>query len=932
MNTKILKSILFLIVILSLPFSDSHAGLANSATFIAPKLTPSWRTGIISDMAGINGFALADLNGDGANQLASCSNGYAYILSATGNGTYDTTWYSEFINCIRITSGDSDSDGSHELYIATSDGKVLVINSINHQMVGEFSLPSNLAAKIITIADVDDDGSKEIVVLRSDTLLIYNSLTYELEWRADGWGGYEVEIGDIDNDLLTEIVIMGDICRVIDSIQQIQEWSCTRDGEAQVELGDIDGDNQLEMVFFTNQGKFYAMEGETQAIIWENTNASNTSIMEVADVNLDGLSEIILAKDFFQEIIGYKGTDGEEIWNIANPLSGTTSVVVGDIDEDGTNEIIWGSGKLLVSKRALFFGDWVTQTIEWSSIDLDGPLYVAAGDIDNDEKSEIVTASYSTNMNYSGGAIHVYDGSSYAMEWSYVVSEWSYDISHLALSQLDGDQALEILIGGSDSNETRIQSFDGVSKEIEWRSENLGWFKPPALVVKNIDTDDLDEIIVGLNDSRVLVFNGALGELQWESSVLQGSILDIAVGDIDENQIDDIAILTNQNLYVYETGAWTQWHFQPMNNGKQIAIAEADYKNPGELLVLRTAEVGMVLEGMQSNNFSVVWNHYISNVEVKDLSVLDVDQDGVLEYLVMGKDLAVGGEKSFLGIGSRDHQPTWEYEADASLGNIYGVALGDINSDTQPELLLGTNRLVQANEIEVLDIYQTHLPITLRNSCFMPPIFLDDFTNPDSGWPILDTLTTRYYYKFGGYHIDVLPANWIAGARPGIQATDFSVAVDLHNYASSEDDFSGIAFGIAQDWSTFYLFAINWHGAYILYRFDPTSAAILAQGYSHALNTYDLRNHIKVVRNGNMIDTYANNQLLASVSDGTYTGSRYLGLVAITGNEEYYPTNFYNFSVYPPNCSAMNSPIILEDQNQFPTEQDTFGREFFPGR
>ena len=45
---------------------------------------------------------------------------------------------------------------------------------------------------------------------------------------------------------------------------------------------------------------------------------------------------------------------------------------------------------------ALFVGDWVSETVEWSSDRLGGPLYVAAGDVDDDGQMEIVLASRST--------------------------------------------------------------------------------------------------------------------------------------------------------------------------------------------------------------------------------------------------------------------------------------------------------------------------------------------------------------------------------------------------------------------------------------------------------------------------------------------------------------------------------------------------------
>lgn len=932
MQKKFLVIFLIVTVVFTSLFSDSQAS-ALAKRYTAPKIIQSWRTGITSDSAGSSGYALADFNMDGVNELASCNEGYAFVLVATSDGSYEPSWYSDFIGCKLINSGDRNQDGIHELYVTTSAGEILVFDCDDYQLIATLKLPSTLEVIAHMVMDVENDGAQEIILIRSDALYIYDANTFELEWQANGWGGYDFAVGNIDSEPEPEIVIMGDLIYILDLATRSEEWKIERGWfPVRIELGELDGDDNLELIFLGTEPKIAAMDGETKTYLWQVSDIGSIDSVKVADLNQDGISEIVVNDSFFEKIRGYRGSDGMQLWEITNPEKIAKSLAIGDIDNDGKDEIIWGTNGGIWSGRVLFIGDWSTQTIEWSSRDLDGPLYVAADDINNDGNAEIIIASISTKMGYEGGAIKVYDGKSYQLKWSVYPEVMASKTTHMKTGQFDNDPAKEILLGVDQWNETGIQTFDGSSKKLEWQSGKLGSGPAPALVVKNIDHDELDEIFIGLNDYSVMVYNGTSDGIEWYSNILDSAIKDLSIGDLDGNSVDDLAILTAKSVYIFETGTWTQLLYQPISGGKQVAIANADQQSAGELLIIKGDAPNIILEGRQYPSFSIARTHFIGNVDVKDLVMLDIDNDDVLEYIVMGKDLKIGGEKSFLGIGARDHQSTWEYQANAYWGTIYTIASYDIDDDAQSEFLFSGRNLVQANEIATTDMYQTHLPITFRNNCFMPPMFLDDFSNPDSGWPILDTLTTHYYYQNGGYHILVHPANWMAGARPGIQATDFSVAVDLHNYASSENDFSGIAFGIAQDWSTFYLFAINWRGAYILYRFDPSSAAILAQGYSHALYTYDIRNHIKVVRNGNMIEAYTNNQLVASVSDGTYTGSRYLGLVAMTGDEEYYKTNFYNFSVYPPNCSGMNSPIILRDQNQFPTEQNTFGKELFPRR
>jgi len=70
-------------------------------------------------------------------------------------------------------------------------------------------LPSSLLANDIEVGDVNGDGNQEIVLVRSDATLVYDAITYNLEWQATGLGGRQVAIGNIDNDPLLEIVVNG---------------------------------------------------------------------------------------------------------------------------------------------------------------------------------------------------------------------------------------------------------------------------------------------------------------------------------------------------------------------------------------------------------------------------------------------------------------------------------------------------------------------------------------------------------------------------------------------------------------------------------------------------------------------------------------------------------------------------------------------------
>ena len=55
-------------------------------------------------------------------------------------------------------------------------------------------------------------------------------------------------------------------------------------------------------------------------------------------------------------------------------------------------------------------------------------------------------------------------------EWNQTLTDYFRPINHLLVGQLDGDPALEILVGGQKWYDTRLQVFDGITHTREWET------------------------------------------------------------------------------------------------------------------------------------------------------------------------------------------------------------------------------------------------------------------------------------------------------------------------------------------------------------------------------------------------------------------------------------------------------------------------------
>jgi hypothetical protein len=175
--------------------------------------------------------------------------------------------------------------------------------------------------------------------------------------------------------------------------------------------------------------------------------------------------------------------------------------------------------------------------------------------------------------------------------------------------------------------------------------------------------------------------------------------------------------------------------------------------------------------------------------------------------------------------------------------------------------------------------------------------YLDDFSNPSSGWKVSDSGNTVWFYTGGEYEILMRNAGWWAGATcPLTSLTDYSVEADMHRPAGATSSY-GLIFGF-QDWSHFYLLVVSPDSQmYAVLRQYDGWTSIVDWGGSTAIKTQSDTNHLQVERTGAHINAYANGQLLASADDSSFMGGLQVGVYAQAGNSVPDAAYFDNFSV-----------------------------------
>ena len=185
--------------------------------------------------------------------------------------------------------------------------------------------------------------------------------------------------------------------------------------------------------------------------------------------------------------------------------------------------------------------------------------------------------------------------------------------------------------------------------------------------------------------------------------------------------------------------------------------------------------------------------------------------------------------------------------------------------------------------------YQLLMPCVTR-AC--GPFYFDNFSDPNSGWPIEDTQHAVMGYRDGEYQIYVRDAGWLVFAYQDLGVTDYMVEMDTRPAAHLNGG-TGIIFSLTE--SGFYLFEIS-DGWFSLWRYDPGGwAQMIGWRRSSALNPGFATNHLAVVRKQMEIRLYANSYLIGQTNDYTYSGTR-VGMVSDAFTENY-DGRFDNFAV-----------------------------------
>lgn len=468
----------------------------------------------------------------------------------------DTGWYAS------PAVADLDKDGKPEVIWGSYD--VVALNGENgtEQWRDPNSGNNNRVWPGVVVADLTGNGSLEVVVGRGgDEVTVYTNAGAVL-WTRNPFGGGEVRtlaVADLENDGQFEIIVGrasgGDTrqLNVYDANGNVRSgWPARRDGEdgygwgmynENVAVADLNGDNFKEIIGPTDTHYITALDRNGNQLL------ANAAVYPNSDHNNNGIvtwAEVGVHVDQVADVRGYANCGTEHRPNFAN-----VGPAIADVNRDGVREIIVPGDVYDCAigdpDGDMYYLPWILKLdrTRWSGSGYDwtvlpnpsanaGPLTqdynvieyavtnAVIADLDNDGKQEILYSSYD-------GKIHAYwldktEHSSWPFE-AYTSGPYRF-ASEPIVADLDGNGPAEVIFttwtqkGSNLRGQLIIASSTGVQLQaVTLPASSDDWdgaLGAPTLA--NIDADADLEVVVGTAHTGVVAYdlpNTASARVLW---------------------------------------------------------------------------------------------------------------------------------------------------------------------------------------------------------------------------------------------------------------------------------------------------------------------------------------------------------------------------------------------------------------------------------
>ena len=528
------------------------------------------------------GLSVGDFDDDGDVEVLVQAERWLYELESDGAGGYRQSWahpyslnretqYSYNSSKASVATGDVDGDDRHEIFTAVGS-TITKLDGVERRPVATRQLTDAYAACAdLLYGDLENDGAPELLCLStteywSTTARILVLRASDLSVRDEALPqanyGRSFALGNVDADAAIEIVTSGGY--VFHGPTFENEWLYTPGFGSDVDTGDLDGDGIEEIVAAADSATVRGYSATLRSPIWEVQRSYLDSLL-VADVGGDARPEIIVGDAQWGELVVYRYNEATNTADLLSEVDsqehGVTSIGVGDLDDDGTTEIIWGSGYSSSGSDVLAVASLSpTLTIEWTnenSAPLDAPF--VGGELAGNAiapRAPLFLSGSTSSFPYGSRLVRMpADGN---LDVSELFGTSYYGNDAVDIVDYDNDSTDEAFIGsGNPYWDELFRVYDFFGDTTEWTSGADPDYVTAVDVTHAELTGDGRAELVGITSAGVVYVHNVFGQtLVWQSTTLnEGRKVLVANVDGDAGGELEIVAVTRQNVFVYRRNA-----------------------------------------------------------------------------------------------------------------------------------------------------------------------------------------------------------------------------------------------------------------------------------------------------------------------------------------------------------------------------------------
>ncbi len=286
--------------------------------------------------------AIADADGDGRQEIfIATTYGHVMALDSTGKEKWKT--YVGDVLFLAPSVADITGDGKLEVIVGGRRERFVCLDAATGAELWGWQHSGSVewGTTAAVVADMDGDGVGEVVAGDANGLVVCLEGDGSERWRYEGTHGWTLcpAVGDLDNDGALEVLLGGtEIPLVCLDNSGAEKWRFGESGRgASPVLADLDGDADLEII--TGIGRALCVIDHSGNVVWKCPMSGRLdAAISVGDADQDGAPEIYAA-DLSGELAKLTA-EGKTLWerNVGGRVRRSPSI--GDIDGDGIIEIL----------------------------------------------------------------------------------------------------------------------------------------------------------------------------------------------------------------------------------------------------------------------------------------------------------------------------------------------------------------------------------------------------------------------------------------------------------------------------------------------------------------------------------------------------------------------------------------------------------------